>query len=455
MNTVVNPDAGDPAGHINIIPVFGSKSMPTPPPLLPPPLPASHPPRKNRAWIIVGLCGGGVIATLVLGTLAVGTLMRTGAPGPRRSPAGAPAAAKESTGEPGISYKLDTVSSEPWSIHVLKIDRNRKDLAFFTAHARNKVLGVSFIADQARSVPREFGRAIAGVNGDFYLRDNPMYAGDPRGLQILNGELISAPDTVCVWFDPAGNPHLDDVKGDFNLAWADRPKTPFRLNERRANNAPALYTPSYGPSTRAAGGREFILEKDGDGPWLPFEASQTYHARVREIQNEGNTALAPDTLVLSYAPQLLAGLPEIAVGARVEISTATTPALTGVKMAIAGGPALIRNGTPFSATTPPPTVAGDYTQRSKYERHPRAAVGWSPTHIFLLVVDGRQPGLSVGMKLAELATYMAKLGCVDAMNLDGGKSAQMWMSGHIMNSPCQGEDTVANSLLIVRKAGAN
>jgi len=54
-------------------------------------------------------------------------------------------------------------------------------------------------------------------------------------------------------------------------------------------------------------------------------------------------------------------------------------------------------------------------------------------------------GLSVGMKLAELAEYFLGLGCTDAMNLDGGKSAQMWMNGRIMNSPCQGEDTVASS----------
>jgi exopolysaccharide biosynthesis protein len=38
------------------------------------------------------------------------------------------------------------------------------------------------------------------------------------------------------------------------------------------------------------------------------------------------------------------------------------------------------------------------------------------------------------------------------MNLDGGKSAQMWMNGQIMNSPAQGEDTVANALFVVRRA---
>jgi exopolysaccharide biosynthesis protein len=46
---------------------------------------------------------------------------------------------------------------------------------------------------------------------------------------------------------------------------------------------------------------------------------------------------------------------------------------------------------------------------------------------------------------------MMKLGCTDAMNLDGGKSAQLWMNGQTMNSPCQGDDTVANSLLVIRK----
>lgn len=423
------------------------------PPLLPPPLPASRRQGRPRAWVIITLCAGGLAACLAVGTLAVVMFLRAAAPGPRQPRPEAIRASdtREAKSEPGVSYKNEKVAGVPWSIHVLKLDRSRKDLTFFSAHARDQVLGVSLLADQASAVPPELGRAIAGVNGDFYLRDNPMYAGDPRGLQIVNGDLMSGPDTVCVWFDTNGNPHLDEVKGDFNLTWPGGRKTPFRLNERRGTSMAVLYTPSYGASTRDPGGRGMILEKDGDGPWLPFQVSQTYHARVREVRGDGNTLLAADTMVLSLAPEMLAGLPEATPGARLEISTATTPALRGVKMAIGGGPALIKKGKPFSLKTPPPGTAADYGQRSKYERHPRAAVGWSPKHVFLVVVDGRQPGLSVGMKLAELAEYMSGLGCIEAMNLDGGKSAQMWMSGRIMNSPCQGEDTVANSLLVIRK----
>lgn len=357
------------------------------------------------------------------------------------------------SGEPGIAYKNDKISREPWSIHVVQIDRSRKDLGFFSAHAHNRVTGVSLIADQARSIPREIGRAIASVNGDFYVRDNPPFSGDPRGLQIVNGELISAPDTVCVWFDPDGSPHLDEVKSGFQLTWPDGRKLPFGLNEQRRPNIATLYTPTYGPSTRASGGREVILERDGDGPWLPLRAGQTYRAKVREVQNNGNSRLAANTLVLSFSAQLLPSLPELAPGLVVELSTATTPDLKGVTAAIAGGPAIVKNGQPFSPT-PLAGLSNNYSQRSRYERHPRSAVGWSPTHVYLVTVDGRQADLSVGMTLAELGRYMVGLGCTDAMNLDGGKSAQMWLKGEIANNPCQGEDTVANSLVVFRRAVA-
>ncbi|HXG48748.1 MAG TPA: phosphodiester glycosidase family protein [Methylomirabilota bacterium] len=351
----------------------------------------------------------------------------------------------------GVTYKNERVARVPWSIHVVTIDRSRKDLTFHAALARGTVLGVSLIADQARAVPRELGRAVAGINGDFYLRDDPHYAGDPRGLQIVNGELVSGPDTVCVWFDARDNPHLDEVKGDFQITWPGGRKTPFGLNQVRRPNTAVLYTPTYGPSTRMKGGTELVLERAGDGPWLPLQAGQTYRARVREVRPSADTRLVRDIMVLSLDDRLAASLPEIAAGTVVEISTATTPDLKGVKTAIGGGPALIRNGRPFSQKTAPPGTSNSYGERSKYERHPRSAIGWSPTHIYLVTVDGRQPGLSVGMKLAELAEYLAALGCTEAMNFDGGKSAQLWMNGEILNSPCQGEDTVANSLLVVRK----
>ena len=90
------------------------------------------------------------------------------------------------------------------------------------------------------------------------------------------------------------------------------------------------------------------------------------------------------------------------------------------------------------------------------ERHPRSAIGWDQRYLYLVEVDGRQDKLSVGMTLEELASYLAKLGCTEAMNLDGGGSATLWCDGRVRNSPCDGrERPIANALVVLRKAAAS
>jgi hypothetical protein len=303
-------------------------------------------------------------------------------------------------------------------------------------------------------VPASVGQAVAVINGDFYDRDNKLYAGDPRGLQIIQGELTSAPHTVCVWFDAQGQPHLDEVKGEFAATWPDGTRVDFGLNQRRADDAVVLYAPTYGPSTRTVGGSEIVLEREGNGPWFPLRVGNKLRARVRSVPKEANTPLSADTLVLSFGPRCKGGLPATTPGAVLELSFATTPDLQGAVAALGGGPALLEGGKAFTQSTPPPGLGNNYSERSKYERHPRSAIGWNKSHFYFVTVDGRQPELSVGMKLAELADYFAGLGCTDAMNLDGGKSAQLWVAGKTVNSPAQGEDTVANSLIVVRKPAA-
>jgi len=399
---------------------------------------------------VIGLLAIGLAAGL---TLVVSGTFGTLSKRATSSPSDIPPGGGEEVSESGVTHRQDKISRGPWSIHVARVDRTRKDLTFHAPIATAKILGVNRISEQADAIPPALGRPLAGVNGDFYERDSHTYAGDPRGLQIVNGELVSDPSTVCVWFDAAGDPHVDEVKGDFKVTWPDGRTTVFGLNEQRRPNMVVLYTPTYGASTRATGGRDLILEKEGSGPWLPLQAGETYRGRVREVKGSADTRLADDLMVLSLGPTLLANLPEVAPGVVLEISTATTPALKGVKTALGGGPTLIKNGRLFSATTPA-SGGGGYSERSKYERHPRSAVGWNDSSLFLVTVDGRQPGFSVGMTLAELADYMVKLGCTEGMNLDGGVSAAMWMNGRIVSDPCQGERPVANSLFVLRKPDA-
>lgn len=73
------------------------------------------------------------------------------------------------------------------------------------------------------------------------------------------------------------------------------------------------------------------------------------------------------------------------------------------------------------------------------DRHPRSAIGYyAPGHYCFVVVDGRQKGYSVGMRLDELSTLMASLGCKQAYNLDGGATAVMIFRGQVINQPYKG-----------------
>ena len=79
-------------------------------------------------------------------------------------------------------------------------------------------------------------------------------------------------------------------------------------------------------------------------------------------------------------------------------------------------------------------------------------MAWNENYFFFIEVDGRQNKLSAGMTLAELSDYMLKLGCTDALNLDGGGSSTIWLNGKVMNSPCFGYlRNMATTLVMVRK----
>jgi exopolysaccharide biosynthesis protein len=47
---------------------------------------------------------------------------------------------------------------------------------------------------------------------------------------------------------------------------------------------------------------------------------------------------------------------------------------------------------------------------------------------------------------------MRKLGCIHAVNLDGGASATMWVMGTVVNNPSAGFDRLAaNALVVLQK----
>ena len=82
--------------------------------------------------------------------------------------------------------------------------------------------------------------------------------------------------------------------------------------------------------------------------------------------------------------------------------------------------------------------------KNSTERYPRSAIAINAdnTKLFMVALDGRQPGYSEGVSLTELADIMIELGADSALNFDGGGSTTLAASDPtgrpiLLNAPFQ------------------
>ena len=130
---------------------------------------------------------------------------------------------------------------------------------------------------------------------------------------------------------------------------------------------------------------------------------------------------------------------------KVKLKIGISPDWKNVKHIISGGPYLVKDSKVFVDMTAQKlgSVGG---------KNPRTAIGYTKDNEMIMVtVDGRE-GSSVGMTLMQLAGFMKSLGCINAMNLDGGGSTVMFVNGHVVNKPqVRGGITLSNALVLSRK----
>ena len=115
--------------------------------------------------------------------------------------------------------------------------------------------------------------------------------------------------------------------------------------------------------------------------------------------------------------------------ARGERARGTGRSVGEVKHAVAAGPMLIKNGDMRVTNDEEMLFAG------RDDRHPRTVVGLRGSKLYLMVIDGRQKGVSRGSTLLQAARLMSEWGVSNAMNLDGGGSSTLVVGGRLINLP--------------------
>jgi exopolysaccharide biosynthesis protein len=82
---------------------------------------------------------------------------------------------------------------------------------------------------------------------------------------------------------------------------------------------------------------------------------------------------------------------------------------------------------------------------------PRSAIGQKKDGtILFLVIDGRQPGYSIGATLVDMQNIMYEQGAEIAANLDGGSSTTLYYNGEVVNKPADllGERMIPTAFIV-------
>jgi Phosphodiester glycosidase len=120
-----------------------------------------------------------------------------------------------------------------------------------------------------------------------------------------------------------------------------------------------------------------------------------------------------------------------------------------IQTAIGGGPVLLQQGEVKITNNEEIMFAG----RAINDKHPRTAMGYTKGNkLIILVVEGRN-NIAHGATLQQEAEILKNLGCIEALNLDGGGSSCMLINGKetIKPSDKEGQRPVPAIFIIRRK----
>lgn len=313
-------------------------------------------------------------------------------------------------------------SGRPVRINVVEVDMKlAKDLELTPALSSDSTLK----SRRTITTIAKNNNAIVALNGTYFKPQT----GVPLGTLMINQKMYTGPiyDRVAMGifensFDIARIQLNATLKGSGKTIAVNNINQPRMLSTHIL-----VYTPEWGKYSPAA-------PKYGVGLQVIDNKITKASANAVEIPQNGYVISGPKSILYALLDKK-----------DVELSIKTNPDWDGVKHIISGGPYLVKNGEVFVDMT---------AQRLQAigGRNPRSAIGYTKENNFIFVaVDGRE-GSSIGMTLMELANFMQSIGCVGAINLDGGGSTVMYVNGRVVNKPQQTGGIPLSNAIILSKS---
>lgn len=310
-------------------------------------------------------------------------------------------------------------SGRPVRINVVEVDMKlAKDLELIPALSSDSTLK----SRRTITTIAKNNNAIVALNGTYFKPQT----GVPLGTLMINQKMYTGPiyDRVAMGiFDDSFD--IARIQLDATVKGSGKTIKVNNINQPRMLSTHVLvYTQEWGKYSPAA-------PKYGVGLQVIDNKITKASANAIEIPENGYVISGPKSILYNLLDKK-----------DVDLSIKTNPDWDGVKHIISGGPYLVKNGEVFVDMTAQKlqAIGG---------RNPRSAIGYTKDNNFIFVaVDGRE-GSSIGMTLMELANFMQSIGCVGAINLDGGGSTVMYVNGRVVNKPQQtGGIPLSNAIIL-------
>lgn len=308
----------------------------------------------------------------------------------------------------------------------------------------NKLYGRSTIETVTANLEKAGYRVHAAINADFFSYNTGL----PLGM-LINDGIIDASCTTenAVAFYEDGTAYIGSPAFSALMTVGENTYKIDHVNKLRQPYGIYLLTERFSASTRTTTpGYDVVLRPSEESV---FSLGQTVFATVEDVfPSESAIAIPEGCWILTVdnnADQKYRDvLTSLAVGDVIEISaTVADENFMNAKYAVGGGDIIIKDGNIIES----PDTA----------KAPRTALGIKADGTLLLyTLDGRQSSFSVGASVTTVAQRLRELGCVNAINLDGGGSTAISVSyagaekATLINSPSDGKPRpCANYILLV------
>ncbi|NJR16166.1 MAG: hypothetical protein HC785_10920 [Calothrix sp. CSU_2_0] len=263
--------------------------------------------------------------------------------------------------------------------------------------------------------------AVAGINGGYFNRNNRY----PLGAIRSNGQWLSSPilNRGAIAWNNSGQFYVGRLTLEDNLVTTGPQgtvKTPILfLNSGYVQSGIARYTPAWGNTYTPLTDNETIIV---------VQKNQVSSQLIAGKAGENPVSIPLDGYLLTLRGKISTSANLFPTGTNLKIESATIPAeFNGYPNIIGAGPLLVQNRQIVLDAK-----AEKFSDAFIREKAIRSAICTTANGTVIIASTHNRAG-GAGPTLAEHAQLMQKMGCVNALNLDGGSSTSLYLGGQLID----------------------